>query len=207
MKHRFFEMTFVTLAPIRRAALALALILAVGQVRAAMDFSGDLAPGNWTLSQPLGSVAFNSANTQLMIIGPSGLGSAASATEMAVCSGPGGLGLSVAGTLTFTWSFNSGDALSAEADFGSLSGGSVMLASGGPGTVSQGTYSVALMQGDQFAFLLSTQDPALKRDPGELLIEDVIFVAVPEVSTVWCGAGLLGLLALCNARRRAGTNS
>lgn len=185
-----------------RLGLLLAVALAAAPAQAAFDFTGDFAPANWALQPDLGTVSFNGAQTELLLTGPSGLPVSQSSQDLAVYVGLGGQGASVAGTVSFNWSFNSGNALSAQAAVNwTGSAQPYTFASGGPGTITAGSYSVMLGQGDQFAFLLSTDNPGVKSGPAEFSITDFSFT-IPEASTVWLGAGLLALLAASKAARR-----
>ena len=181
--------------------LLLAAQLAAGQAHAALSFTGDFAPENWSLRPGSGTVAFNSTATELQLKGPSGK-PATSSLDLAWYLGAGGTGAPDAGTLTFNWHFNSEDATSASAEIGSGTS-FYTLASGGPGTTSGGTYSITLAPGGHFAFLLSTEAPTGKPNTGELLVSNLSFTAVPEASTLWFGAGALGLMAFTEVARRS----
>lgn len=171
-------------------------ILSTSQpARAALDFTGDFSPGNWVLQPDLGTVSFNGAQTELLLIGPSGLPTSQWSQDVAGYAGPGDNGVPEAGTVSFNWSFNSGDAWDAQAKINwTGSGGPHMVASGGPGTIAQGSDSIVLEPGDWFSFMLDTGNLAGNKTPAEFSM-DFDFATIPEVSTTWAGTGLLALLA------------
>ncbi len=165
-----------------------------------LDFSGGFAPANWQLLPEQGSVSFNSpANTELHLIGPALLQTPpTTSAESALYFGPGGAGVVQAGQLSFDWSFLSGAAINAQADFSWLSGvlpGNSVLSSGGPGQSASGNYSRDFDAGSQLAFLLTTDNPIGKDDPAELVISNFRFTprAVPDPGSS------VGLLALATA--------
>jgi hypothetical protein len=193
-----------------RLWLLLAVELAAAQAHAAqitLGFTDDFDPAYWSLKPDVlvtpGTVSFNNANTELLLTGPSGLAASQNGVmEEADYLGPGGGGAPSAGTVTFNWSFNSRVTVYATASIGTTSG-DYTLASGGPGTPEEGTYSFSLSLGEQFAFLLSTDNLAGKNSPAELSITDFSFTPVPEASTIWDRVGLLALLAMSEAARRS----
>jgi hypothetical protein len=204
---RFGSQSLMRLGALGVAALLFAAIGAIQPAHAALDFTGPFDPANWSLTPDgvpagvPGQVTFLPAvgtpKTQLFLAGPGGLVSAVSGlNETAVY-----LGAPVAETVTFNWSFKSQDASSATAEIGTKSG-FVVLASGGPGTLASGTYSLTLAAGDQFAFLLSSDMVANKTTSAQFLISGFSY-SVPEASTVWAGVGSLGLAVMSIAARRS----
>ncbi len=171
---------------------------------ATYNFSGDFAPSYWTRQIELGSASFQNTNTELHLLGPTGLVVPNTSSADAIAySGPGSGGLPQAGLLSFHWTFNSGDALSAQADFSWLSGGSPLtqtLKSGGPGTIAEGNLSMSLDQGATFGFLLTTLNPDGKKTPAEFVVSQFAFEPIPE-PTVLTSLALAGALWVLGHRK------
>ena len=196
----------------QRGALILALLLGLSSVQAGTttDFTGDFAAAFWTNSPAgLGSVYFTNSSAELVLAGPTQPAARASSIDPITYNGPLGGGLAVGGTVQFNWAYNSGDALStSEADFAYAGPGGTtpvltMLAQGGPGVIQSGSFlSPALLPGETFQFLLTTDTLAGKLS-GTLVITDFQFHAdIPEPATGALLAGMLTCLGV--ARRRSG---
>lgn len=199
------------------AARAVVLVLIVGSAAPAHAyFTGDLRTSYWdnTSGKDLGSIFFTPDASSLVIQGPTGsLAGAVPSVDVSQYVGPVGLGggLEFAGTLTFNWSFNSGDALSAEAEFGyqnpSDSGPhTVSFASGGPGTIDSHTFSISLESGAVFEFLLASSIPGGKRTAAQFIISNGEYhrnpiVTAPDNIGIWSGAAILLPFAFLGWRR------
>ncbi len=197
------------------AARAVVLVLIVGSAAPAQAyFTGDLRTSYWdnTSGKDLGSIFFTPDASTLVIQGPTGsLAGAVPSVDVSQYVGPawGGGGLVYAGTLTFNWSFNSGDALSAEAEFGYTTAAgpqTVSFASAGPGTIDSGTFSISLESGAVFEFLLASSIPGGKRTAAEFTISNGQFhrnpaVTAPDHLGIWSGAAILLPFAFLGWRR------
>lgn len=178
----------------------------------ALGFTGDFAPVYWQAQPGLGTIFFANGDTELHIVGPTDLPSPQSSIDSILYAGPGGLGVPTVGTLTFsfTWSFNSGDALNAQSDFAWLNppGPSSIhtFASGPAGTILTGMFAVPLDAGATFSFLLTTDNPNGKKTAAELIIDNAEFQSsVPDASSslvlLVFSVTLLALCHRCVSRR------
>ena len=197
------------------AARAVVFVLIAGSVAPAHAyFTGDLRPSYWDnqSGKDLGSIFFTPDASTLVMKGPTGsLAGAVPSVDVSQYVGPGSGGLEFAGTLTFSWSFNSGDALSAEAEFGyTTSAGpqTVSFASSGPGTIDSGTFTVSLESGAVFEFLLASNMPGGKKSAPEFKVFSAGYVrtTVPDHLGILSGATIIlpfVFLGWCRAGKRA----
>lgn len=174
------------------AALVTTLTLAAPAQAA---FTDNFAPSAWQVAASAGAAQFLADNTLLDIRGP--LSNSTASANGANYVGPGNTGTPALHTISFDWSFSSGMA-SAQASFsylapGDLSPTTVVLGSGGPGAMRNGSFSVILPAGSRFSFLLDTSTTTQGRISSELLISN--FTAAPEASTFWAVVLLAGGLA------------
>jgi hypothetical protein len=159
------------------------------------DFFDPTSP-NWTITQDKGAVFFTNANSQLYILGPTGLASPSTSFDSADY-----VPLPVDGTIKFHWTFYAGDATSATAQFYDSLNGTTVLASGGTGTTNWGEFTVSLQAGDEFAFGLNTDMVSGKKNGSQFIITPFEFDFVPEASTAIAG-GLLVLFCTHHYLRR-----
>jgi hypothetical protein len=179
----------------------LALYLSLGIARAdTTDFTGDFAPAFWTNYPPgFGSVYFTNSNTELVLSGANQPSTTTSSTDP-IYYGLSSGGLSTGGTIQFTWQYDSPDGLDDSASFAYTGDNNPVILAQGTGATN-GTFSIQLSQGDDFAFLLDTETPAGK-PAGTLIITSFSFQAnVPEPSTEALLASALIFLGYLRWRR------
>jgi hypothetical protein len=181
------------------------VLLGTSGVQAASGFTDELVPENWkstTTPSLYGSVTFSTDFTTLNLIGASGL-EAIDPLETAFYVGPASSGLPKAGTLTFSWEFNSGAASLATAAFNStVSGNSEIFGSGGPGAVASGQYTVALQAGEGFVFQLSSHNPPADKLKATFTVSNIRFAPIPEPSVMVAGVLTLAFCGFYAWRRR-----
>lgn len=182
---------FVRIKSIALAVVAMLAFWVMPVSAATIGFTDFLAPTFWQSQGDLGTIYFANNDTELHIQGPTGLATPfQSSSDSTSYQGQDGAGVPRAGTLTFDYYFNAGDALNAQLDF---TDGSQLftIAAGGPGATSQGTFVVSLDEHSIFAFLFTTLNPSGDKTPGGVVISNVRYHSVPDM-------GATSILLICS---------
>jgi hypothetical protein len=154
-----------------------------------VGFTGAFAPDQWDLQPDQGTTAFVNSGTQLDIVGPTG--NFYPSYDAVSVTGPAAP-LDVTFPVTFSWTFNAGDAEDANVSVswaGEPGGNPLLLASGGPGSSDSGTLSLDLTQGDTLSIVLDSDVTGAGKQPASFDITG-FSQTVPD-ATPWVEASLL----------------